>query len=90
LLTRLIYKDVEVEEAEDMGNLLRKRWEEQFAGHLSLQEERSIHLYDKGNSSGLLWHVFSNGKQACLEGRSAEKAFNAVRKYARYVFYQFR
>ncbi|ALC91768.1 ATP synthase F1 subunit delta [Bacillus sp. FJAT-18017] len=88
LLTRLIYKDVEVEEAEDMGNLLRKRWEEQFAGHLSLQEKRSIHLYDKGNSSGFLWHVFSYGKKACLEGRPAEEAFNAVRKYACYVFYQ--
>ncbi|WP_043932958.1 DUF4275 family protein [Bacillus sp. EB01] len=88
LLTRLIYKDVEVEEAEDMGNPLRRRWEEQFAGHLSFQEKRSIHLYDKGNSSGFLWHVFSYGKQACLEGRAAEEAFNAERKYACFVFNQ--
>ncbi|OCA84176.1 hypothetical protein A8F94_15765 [Bacillus sp. FJAT-27225] len=88
LQRKLIYKDVEVEEAPGMGRMFRKQWEERFAGNLSKREKLSIHLYDKGESSGFLWHIFSYEKQDCLEGKAAEQAFNAVRKYACYVFYQ--
>ncbi len=88
LIQTLRSKNVNVIERPAWGTYLRKQWENCFAGHLSLEEKKSIYLFNDDGFCGYLWHVFSYEKQDCLRGKEAEREFNNVSKQACYVFYQ--
>ncbi|WP_284561390.1 DUF4275 family protein [Bacillus sp. T2.9-1] len=82
LVSLLRSKKVKVTEIDKWGTFLRKRWENNFANHLSDQEKKSIYLYD------FLWHIFSYEKKNCLKVEQADIAFNKKSKKSCYVFYQ--
>jgi hypothetical protein len=85
LVDLLRMKKVRVTDIPKWGTYLRNQWEHHFANHLSDDEKRSIYL---NVAHGYLWHLFSYGKKACLEGDRAEKAFNEEPKKACFLFYQ--
>lgn len=64
------------------------RWEETFAGHLTVAEKKAIYLKDIGYYSGYLWHVFSFQKVEHLDRDQAIQAFREQSKNHCYVFYQ--
>ena len=82
LVSSLRSKKVKVTEIDKWGKHLRKRWEDNFANHLSDNEKKSIYL------GVLLWHVFSYGKRDCLQEQQADIALNRESKKSCYVFYQ--
>jgi len=88
LIDFLRIKKVMVKEIPAWGVYLRKRWEDEFANHLSLEEKKSIYLYDTAYACGYLWHLFSYEKKDSLKEEQAEKAFNHAFKKDCYVFYQ--
>jgi len=81
-------KKVKLKVVEKWGTCLRKRWEDNFANHLSIDEKKEIYLYNNDGYCGYLWHVFSYEKRECLIGEEAEQAFNNETKNNCYVFYQ--
>lgn len=82
LVSSLRSKKVKVTEIDKWGTFLRRRWEDNFANHLSDKEKKSIYLYD------FLWHIFSYEKKNCLKEEQADIAFNKKLKKSCYVFYQ--
>ncbi|TYR81390.1 DUF4275 family protein [Priestia megaterium] len=82
LKDRLKIKKVAFTELIGEGENLRKRWEAQFANHLSHSQKKKIYL------DSFLWHIFSYEKLKCAEGEQATKAFNEAVKQECYVFYQ--
>jgi hypothetical protein len=82
IVTVLRSKKVKVMEIPKWGTYLRKRWENNFANHLSDKEKNSILLDD------FLWHIFSYERRECLQEERADMAFNRERKKSCYVFYQ--
>jgi hypothetical protein len=88
LVDELKNKKVKVKEIPKWGPYLRKQWEINFAGHLSYEEKKSIHLYDDDGACGYLWHLFSYEKKEALKNELAENAFNNELKGYCYVFYQ--
>ena len=82
LVSSLRSKIVKVTEIDKWGTYLRKRWEDNFANHLSDNEKKSIYLGD------FLWHVFSYEKRDCLQEQQADIALNRESKKSCYVFYQ--
>lgn len=88
LLPILKKKNVTVTELPDEGPMLRKKWEEAFANHLSEREKRAIYLHDRGGACGFLWHVFSYEKRECLTEKEADEAFNKQEKDTCYIYYQ--
>lgn len=81
-------KKIKVTEIPKWGTFLRKRWEDNFANHLSLEEKKDIYLWNNSGFCGYLWHLFSYGKKDSLQGQQAEKAFNNEQKGSSYVFWQ--
>ncbi len=88
IVDKLKNKNIKVIEIPKWGPYLRKKWEYNFANHLSDKEKKSIYLLDNGGYCGYLWHLFSYEKKDCLEGEKAEVAFNNERKNKCYVFFQ--
>jgi len=87
-LSSLQSKKVKVTEIPKWGTYLRKKWEDNFANHLSDKEKKSIYLHNQGGWSGYLWHLFSYEKKKCLKEEQADIAFNEESKQSCYVFYQ--
>ena len=81
-------KKIRAKEIPVWGVYLRKRWDEEFAAHLSHQEKESIFLYDENGLCGYLWHLFSYERKECLESDIAERAFDREPKKFCYLFYQ--
>lgn len=81
-------KKIRVKEIPAWGVYLRKRWDEEFAAHLSHREKESIFLYDEDGLCGFLWHIFSYEKKEYLEKEQAERAFEMEPKGFCYLFYQ--
>jgi hypothetical protein len=81
-------KKAKVIEIPKWGTYLRKKWEDNFANHLSDKEKKSIYLHDQGGYCGYLWHVFSYEKKKCLKEEQADIEFNKELKQSCYVFYQ--
>jgi hypothetical protein len=88
LYDRLKAQNIKIIEMPKWGQYLRKKWEAQFAAHLSDEDKESIYLHDTGGSCGYLWHLFSYKKKDCLERDKAEAAFTIQSKNNCYVFYQ--
>ncbi|MFX3660985.1 MAG: DUF4275 family protein [Ectobacillus sp.] len=88
LVSSLKNKKVRVVEIPKWGTYLREKWEDNFAGHLSVKEKKSIYLYDGDGCCGFLWHVFSYEKKKCLKEEQADIAFDRELKNSCYVFYQ--
>lgn len=65
------------------GNYLRRRWRENFASHLSKEEQKEIWMDD------FLWHLCSWEKAKCLEKDEAITAFLRQSKLKYTIFYQF-
>jgi Domain of unknown function (DUF4275) len=88
LYDRLKAQNIKIIEMPKWGPYLRKKWEAQFAAHLSDEDKESIYLHDTGGSCGYLWHLFSYKKKDCLKRDKAEAAFTIQSKNNCYVFYQ--
>ncbi|HDR7790006.1 hypothetical protein COJ60_09065 [Bacillus cereus] len=81
-------KNMKVREFRNWGVYFRKRWEDNFANHLSDEEKEDIFLYGDKYRCGYLWHIFSYEKKKCLEGKEAENTFHNEGKKECYIFYQ--
>lgn len=81
-------KNMKVREFQKWSVCFRKRWEDNFANHLSYEEKEEIHLYGDKYSCGYLWHIFSYEKKKCLEGKEAENMFHNEMKKECYIFFQ--
>ncbi|TPV41301.1 DUF4275 family protein [Bacillus dicomae] len=81
-------KNMKVREFQKWGVYFRKRWEDNFANHLSDEEKEDIFLYGDKYGCGYLWYIFSYEKKKCLEGTEAESAFHDEVKKDCYIFYQ--
>ncbi|WP_075983399.1 DUF4275 family protein [Bacillus massilinigeriensis] len=88
LIKSLRNKKVRVIEIPKWGTYLRRRWEDNFANHLSDKEKKSIFLHDQDGCCGYLWHVFSYERRKYLNEEQADIAFNQQSKQSCYVFYQ--
>ena len=76
-------KELKVLEIPKWGRYLRGMWIENFAGHLTLEEQKEIYL------DSFLWHLCSYEKVDCLEKEEAVKAFERLKKNQCTIFYQF-
>ncbi|MGI8305282.1 DUF4275 family protein [Bacillus paranthracis] len=81
-------KNMKVREFRNWGVYFRKRWEDNFANHLSDEEKEDIFLYGDKYRCGYLWHIFSYEKKKCVEGKEAENTFHNEGKKECYIFYQ--
>lgn len=81
-------KRVKITEIPKWGTYLRKKWEDEFAHHLTVQEKEDIYLYSSHWASGYLWHVFSYEKRNSLQLAKADKAFESENKKFCYLFFQ--
>ncbi len=81
-------KNMKVRKFRKWGVYFRKRWENNFANHLSDEEKEDIFFYGDKYVCGYLWHIFSYEKKKCLEGIEAESAFHNEVKKECYIFYQ--
>ncbi|MEI2318984.1 DUF4275 family protein [Bacillus paramobilis] len=81
-------KNMKVREFQSWGVYFRKRWEDNFANHLSGEEKKDIFFYGDKYACGYLWHIFSYEKKECLEGTEAEGAFHNEVKKDCCIFYQ--
>ena len=81
-------KKIKITEIPRWGTFLRKQWEDNFANHLSIEEKKNIYFWNHSGFCGYLWHLFSYEKKDCLQGQTAEKAFNNEHKNSCYVFWQ--
>ena len=88
LVSSLRNKKVKVLEIPKWGGYLRKKWETEYANHLSDKEKQSIYLYDEDGACGYLWHIFSYERRDCLKEGQADMALNREPKKSCYVFYQ--
>ena len=68
-------KNMKVREFQNWGVYFRKRWEDNFANHLSDEEKEDIFLYGDKYGCGYLWHIFSYEKKKCLEGKKQRTRF---------------
>jgi hypothetical protein len=85
---KLKCKKLQVSKTDDFGYDLRKKWEEEFASHLSSSEKREIYLHSYSGASGYLWHVFSYEKRQCEKEEQAELAFDQQYKDSCQIFFQ--
>ncbi|MGG0664611.1 DUF4275 family protein [Viridibacillus arvi] len=65
------------------GRYLREKWLENFAGHLTKEEQKEIYM------DSFLWHLCSYEKVIRLEKEEAIKAFERQEKNRCTIFYQF-
>lgn len=75
--------DLKVLEIPKWGRYLRGKWLENFAGHLTYDEQKEIYM------DSFFWHLCSYEKTACLEKEEAVKAFERLKKHKCTIFYQF-
>jgi len=76
-------KEFKVLEIPKWGRYLRGKWLENFAGHLTNEEQKKIYM------DSFLWHLCSYKKVICLEKEAAIKAFEGQKKNQCTIFYQF-
>lgn len=76
-------KELKLMEIPKWGHYLRQQWCENFASHLSKEEQQSIYM------NSFLWHLCSWEKVLCLEKEKAIKAFENQLKNKCTIFYQF-
>ncbi|OKO93126.1 DUF4275 family protein [Geobacillus proteiniphilus] len=85
---KLVRRNIKISKQSGVGAKWRQRWEEVFAGHLTVEEKRSIHFHNCNGGNGYLWHVFSYGMRGCFTGEEAEMAFDREEKTCCYLFFQ--
>lgn len=76
-------KELKVLEIPKWGRYLRGEWLENFAGHLTKEEQKEIYL------NSFLWHLCSYEKTEFLEKEVAIKAFERQKKNQCTIFYEF-
>ena len=76
-------KELKVLEIPKWGRYLRGKWLENFAGHLTYEEQKEIYM------DSFLWHLCSYEKVICLEKEEAIKAFERQKRNQCTIFYQF-
>ncbi|TWD87898.1 uncharacterized protein DUF4275 [Neobacillus bataviensis] len=76
-------KDLKIVEIPKWGQYLRQKWRENFASHLSKEEQNAIDM------DSFLWHLCSWEKVICLEKEKAINAFENKTKNKCTIFYQF-
>lgn len=76
-------KDLKVLEIPKWGRYLRGKWLENFASHLTNDEQKEIYM------DSYLWHLCSYQKMVCLEKEAAIKAFEKHKKKKCTIFYQY-
>ncbi|HDU7439119.1 TPA: DUF4275 family protein [Listeria monocytogenes] len=76
-------KEFRVLEIPKWGRYLRGMWLENFANHLSKQEQKEIYI------ESFLWHLCSYEKVTCFEREEAIRAFERQIENRCTIFYQF-
>lgn len=76
-------EELKVLEIPKWGRYLRANWLEEFAGHLTNEEQKEIYM------DSFLWHLCSYEKTVCLEKEEAIEAFERQKKKKCTVFYQY-
>ena len=79
----MLNKELRVIEIPKWGRYLRGKWLENFADHLTNEEQVEIYI------DSFLWHLCSYEKVVCFEKEEAIKAFNKQEKNKCTIFYQF-
>ncbi len=74
--------ELKVLEIPKWGRYLRGKWLENFAGHLTNEEQKEIYM------DSFLWHLCSYEKTVCLEKEEAIEAFETHKKKKCTIFYQ--
>lgn len=75
--------ELKVLEIPKWGRYLRGKWLENFAGHLTNEEQKEIYM------DSFLWHLCSYEKTVCLEKEEAIEAFETHKKKKCTIFYQY-